>query len=66
MRLRWAKSISTFFRSLIEMAYCLVLAPLVHVNMHCRAVDVAGDLAGVFMFFAGDLARSSIRAALGL
>ncbi len=26
MRLRWAKSISTFLRSRIEMAYCLVLA----------------------------------------
>jgi hypothetical protein len=26
MRLRWAKSISTFFRSRIEMTYCLVLA----------------------------------------
>lgn len=36
------------------MAYCLVLAPLVHVNMHRRAVDVAGDLAGIFMFLAGD------------
>ena len=26
MRLRWANNISTFFRSLIEMSYCLVLA----------------------------------------
>jgi len=26
MRLRWAKSISTFFRSFIEILYCLVLA----------------------------------------
>ena len=26
MRLRWAKSISTFFRSFIEISYCLVLA----------------------------------------
>jgi hypothetical protein len=60
MRLRWAKGISTFFRSLIDTTYCLVLAPLVHVNKRVlrpgRAVDVAGNLAGVFVFFAGDRA----------
>jgi hypothetical protein len=33
MHLRWAKSISTFFRNLIDTTYCLILAPLVHVNM---------------------------------
>ncbi len=43
----------------------MVFAPLVHVNMHCRAVDVAGDLTGVFMFLAGDGAGVGIRAAFG-
>jgi len=57
MRLRWANSISTFLRSFIEISYCLVLAPLVHVNMHCRAVDVACNLTGVFVLFAGEFAR---------
>ncbi len=67
MRLRWAKSISTYFRSRIETAYCAVLA-MSRATWRCRGRpgDVAGDLAGVFMLFAGDLAGVGIRAAFRL
>ena len=65
MCVTWAKSMSTFFVSFIEMSYWRVLAPLMHVNMHCWAVDVAGDPAGVFVFFATDLAGIGVGAAFG-
>ena len=48
MRLRWAKSISTFFRSHIEIAYCLVLAIS---RATCRASSCSSrliDLASAF------------------
>jgi len=38
-------------------------APLVHVNIHCWAVDVAGDLTGVFVVFARDGADVGVGAA---
>ena len=57
MRLRRAKSISTFLRSFSETSYCFVLAPLVPANMHEMAVDAAGNLTGVFRVFAGNFAR---------
>jgi len=55
MRLRWAKSISTFFRRRIEIAYCLVFTPLMPVNRHCPAVNIAGNLSGMRGFVSDDL-----------
>ena len=65
MQLRRAKRISTFFLRFVEMAFWRVLALLMHENTHCRAVDVACDLAGVFMLFAADLAHVDVGPALG-
>ena len=64
--LKMGKSISAFLRSFMVITYCSVLTPLLHVNMCCRAVDVASDLPGVFMFLTGDFAGMLIRAALCL
>jgi hypothetical protein len=45
------------------MSYCLALVPIVHGNMQCRAVDITGNLAGVFVFLAGDRSGISVQAA---